>query len=454
MDECRPACVPLLLDGGDQFTGPLSSNLQHGRPVVALMNAMGVSASALGNHEYDWGVDTLRRRVGEQRHATLGANVRGPDGRRPSWLRADTLIERDGLRIGVVGVAGTHTATSTHWRHVRGYRFDDPAPVIDAHTRALRARGATHVVAIIHDGAFCDRDRPAQCTGPAIDITAALRERVDAVVAAHSHTLVDARVGGIPVVQARSSGRAIGVIDLPLDGGAPRTAVRPVLADEVDGVPPVVDSLVAAAIARAAAVGDRVVATLAVDLAKEGRQHALGQLIADAQRAVGRGDMAIMNDGGIRSPLRAGPLTYGQLYAVQPFGNQLMRLRLRGRDLPALFEIAIGDRGPSDHVSGVRVTWDSTAARGARVVGLALADGRPIRPAQSYTVVLNDFIYGSELPAAVRRAALAAEPLPIADLAALERHLRTLPSPVHPVVEPRFIERRAAAVTGGVGARP
>ena len=74
--ECdAPGCVAILLDGGDQFQGTPASNMGFGRPVVTVWNRLGRTASALGNHEFDWGQDTLRARMREARYPFLAANV-------------------------------------------------------------------------------------------------------------------------------------------------------------------------------------------------------------------------------------------------------------------------------------------------------------------------------------------------------------------------------------------
>jgi 2',3'-cyclic-nucleotide 2'-phosphodiesterase / 3'-nucleotidase / 5'-nucleotidase len=450
MNECRPQCTSILLDAGDRFTGPLTSNMAFGRPVVALMDALGLTASALGNHEFDWGVDTMRARIRESRAAVLAANVLGPDGTRPAWLRADTLVERDGLRIGVIGIAATHTPRTTHWRYVKGYQFLDPAPVIDRHARALRARGATHVIVIAHEGVGCDRDQPTQCSGPALDFTRALTERVDAVVAGHSHRPAMAWSGTTPIVQSWSSGRAVGVIDLPLTAGLmARAEVRNVYADSVQGAPPAVDSIVRVARARSAAVADRVVATLAVDAPRTGAEYALGRLVVDAFRAIARADVAMTNTGGVRAPLKAGPVTYGQLYQVQPFANRLVRMRLRGRELVQLMESAVSARGASAFVSGVQIVWDSLAAQAPRVRSVTLASGAPVRPSAVYSVIVNDFMLGDDIPAAIQGAAISVELLPLTDLAAFERYLAMQRGPIVPPSSPRIVELRAVVTRGG-----
>src|SRR5215207_7795839 len=136
--ECvAPQCVSLLVDGGDQFQGTPASNLAFGRPVVRLFNQLGYVAAALGNHEFDWGQDTLRARMRDARYPFLGANVRYADGRDVPWIRDDTLIVRQGLKVGVIGLASVITARTAAARNVAGLTFVPPGPIVDSLARRL-----------------------------------------------------------------------------------------------------------------------------------------------------------------------------------------------------------------------------------------------------------------------------------------------------------------------------
>ncbi|HEX4932514.1 MAG TPA: 5'-nucleotidase C-terminal domain-containing protein, partial [Gemmatimonadaceae bacterium] len=133
-----PRCQSLLLDGGDMFQGTPASNLAFGRPVVELYNALGYAAAALGNHEFDWGQDTLRARMRQARHAVLGANARYEDGRDVPWIRNDTIVTRGPIRVGIIGIATTETKRTTAAKHTIGLRFDAPAPIVDSIAKDLR----------------------------------------------------------------------------------------------------------------------------------------------------------------------------------------------------------------------------------------------------------------------------------------------------------------------------
>src|SRR5436305_939521 len=196
--ECVPRCETLLLDAGDLFQGTLASNLSYGRPVVDYYNRMGYAASALGNHEFDWGVDTLRARMRQAHFGFFGANVRYTDGRDVPWIRNDTIVRRGNTRIGTIGLSTVVTPTTTRAANVVGLRFDNPAPIVDSIAPELRKRGVDFVIVIAHAGAFCGSGGAAACNGEIIDLARNLHAKVDAIVSGHTHTLVNTIVNGIP----------------------------------------------------------------------------------------------------------------------------------------------------------------------------------------------------------------------------------------------------------------
>ncbi len=441
--ECSGNCVSVIVDGGDLFTGAPASDWDGGRPTVAIFNRLGIDAGALGNHEFDFGIDTLRQRLGELRYSVLGANVLGPDGTRPSWIRSDTMITRGGVRIGIVGAAGKHTATSTVRRNVRGLTFAEPAPVISERVRALRAAGAQFVISVVHDGARCEEGLATGCRGTGLDIAAALTDRPDVFVMAHAHWNVQTLVSGMPVMQVTSNGRAIAIADVSLDGAAPRTEVRSVTLDASTPVNPAVDSIVRTAVARVRTRLERPVATIAERMRRDGNQYALGNLVADAARSVARTDFAVWNSDGIRADLPAGKLLYGGVHNLSPFGNVVVRMRLRGSDLLKNAEQWVRGRGPSVHVSGLTVEYDSTRAVGSRIVRLVLPNGTPIIGTKVYSLALNNYMADDEgrfRPTGI----VTEEILTVRDIDMLARYLETRPQPVRVSGEPRV-----RAVSGG-----
>jgi 5'-nucleotidase len=234
------------------------------------------------------------------------------------------------------------------------------------------------------------------CHGEIIDLAQQLDSgSVDLIVAGHTHLRVNTVVHGIPIVEAQSSGRSIGVADFVRSGG--RRVVRVQLVTPfVDQVKP--DTAMTNALNRQQQavrnITERVVARLRFPLKREGDEYGLGRLIADAQRASGRADVAIMNNGGIRADLPEGTVTWGQVYQVQPFQNRLMRLTVKGSVLHEALEqcVAGRDHVPDCHIAGIEVWFDPRKDPGKRVERTRLPNGQPIDNGRSYTLVVSDFM--------------------------------------------------------------
>jgi 2',3'-cyclic-nucleotide 2'-phosphodiesterase (5'-nucleotidase family) len=389
--ECN--CPVLKLDGGDQMQGTLESNLVFGRSMVDALNLLGLDAAAVGNHDFDWGIDTLRARMRQAQYPWLIANVYDSAvGGRPEWARPWAMLHVDTLDVAVIGYITEVTKSIVKADNVKGLAFPGGAAALAGVLDTVHAQHPDLVVIVAHAGAVCDSTR---CQGEIMDLARDLPAgSVDAIVAGHTHRLNNLMVNGIPIVQARSSGTALGVMDLVQgDSGLTwRTEVRDTWADEVTP-----DSAEVALVdrfkARTDSLASRRITVLADSLVRTSHygQYPLGNLLADAQRVMAHADVAIMNNGGIRADLPAGPVTYRQLFELQPFGNNLVVARETGRQLRSALEYAVRDGIAHVHVSGVTVTFDLTRPDGQRLVKVLVA-GKPLRDGATYTLAVNDFM--------------------------------------------------------------
>ena len=429
-EECKDTCTSVTVDGGDLFSGSPASDWASGKPTVAAYNRMGISAGALGNHELDFGQDTLRMRLSELKYRVLAANVVGTDGKVPAWLRSDTIVVRDGLRIGIIGAASQFTPASSRQRNVRGLKFLDPAPIVSARIKEMRAQHLDAVIVTIHDGARCTNGVSEGCDGTGIDFVKALTEKPDAVVLAHAHTNMLLTINGIPLVQVTSNARAIGVMDVALNSGVPATPTfRSVAADSLKNIDIVLDTIVRNAVNRVRTRLEAPVATIKETLTRPGEQYPLGNLVADATRVIGNADFGAANNGGIRADVHEGPLNFGGVHEIAPFGNAIARLSIRGRDLTPLLESFVRGKAPNSHVSGMEIVYDPSKAPGQRIVSITLPNGKPLNPAKVYTLALNDFMIDD--PTFMKpEFVLSTQILPIEISAAIAEYLKRLPQPV------------------------
>ena len=433
--EC--GCPSVRVDGGDEMQGTPLSNFAFGRPAIAALNALGLDAAAIGNHEFDWTVDTLRAREHDAHYPFVSANLTDSLGRFPDITQPWVSLSRAGARVAIIGLTTRTTPQTTRPQNVAGLAFGDLAGAVRRFLPEART-AADFVIVLAHAGEACDS---AGCSGEIFALATALDSgSVDLIVAGHTHQRIDTVIHGIPIVEAASSGRAIAVVDFIRQAGDRGRAVRARLETPwADGVK--ADADLAAAIAHQQlaldSVTGRLVTTLRAPLRRLGNEYPLGRLVADAYRNIGKADFGLINDGGIRADLAAGPTSYGALFEVLPFQNRLVRLTLPAATLRATLEHALADGTPQVHISGLEVWYDPGRPRGRRISRIRLANGKALDGRRLYTIAVPDFLAdggdGFSMLQPLQRTDAGT-----VDLDAVIAYLRVIPQPVAPPAEDRF----------------
>ena len=446
----RFAGPTLILSAGDDMQGTAVSNLSWGRATIAAHNASGYDAAAVGNHEFDWGLDTLQARVAESRFPWLAANVFTAGTRaQPAWLRPWVMIERDGVRTAVIGIALETTPEIVLAGRTAGLDFGPAVPAIDQAAREARAAGADFVVVTAHVGATCEHSgtAPAElstgCRGEILEIAESLSEPVDLIVGGHTHRRVLTTEDSIPLVEAASYSTAYSVTDLERRDGrtvATRREVRTPFADEVTP-----DTAVARVVtewsSRTGPVLERVVVTSAQPLERDGPEYALGNLLADAMRVETGAQASIVNNGSVRRDLPAGPITWGMLFELQPFANALVTTEVTGAQLREALENAVSGERPSAHISGMTVRWDPSAPEGSRIREIRLDDGRVVQDGDVVTLGLSEFVAtGGDRFASLAQGRMTRTAM--VDLDAVIAYLESLPQPFRAPAVGRWVAVR------------
>ena len=435
----RCACVTLRLDGGDEMQGTLPSNLTYGRTTIAAMDRIGIQAAAIGNHDFDWSSDTLRARMRDSEYPWVAANIfDSTTGRRPDWITPWRMVRAGPFQVAVVGYITSETKSIVAPQQVAGLRFGSGYESIRDAVEAARAAHPDFLVLLAHAGGRCDS---LACNGEIFDLAQSLPPgSVDVVVSGHTHTLIDTERGGVPIVQARNNGTAVGVVDIvrTTTGGRRYDVDVQTVWDDKVAPDTALATLVYRAVRTSDSLASRVVTELALPFTRTGDQYPLGNLIADAFRNVLRTDASLVNNGGIRADLAAGPLTYGQLFTVMPFQNRMVSVTLTGAQLRQVMEDAITADGPDAHVSGLTITYDSARPAGQRVREVRLSTGKKLDDTARYSLATSDFLAAGQGGFTVLRGT----PQSLAgmnDIEAVERYLGRLPRPVQPPADPRFI---------------
>ena len=379
----------LVLSAGDMFQGTPISNVFKGEPVIAVMNAMHFDAMAIGNHEFDWGPDALQNLQQRARFPFLSANLLDGQGGPPAGITPLTIMERKGLKIGVIGLTTAEVAYTTKPEYVRDLTVRRPEDVLPAQIQEARRRGARLIVVLSHSG--LDEDK---ALAQAVD-------GIDVIVGGHSHTAVTSAllVGSTLVAQAGSYGFYLGVIHLQIEGQLPGDrrvtgtgGLALVSAGPNDRPDPQVAAIVDEYDRKIRVKFSEVVGETSVDLiTSRERETNIGNLMTDAMRAAAGTEMAFQNSGGLRTNIAQGPITLEQIYTVLPFDNALITMDLSGTTVRELLEQSVVSEYGVLQMSGVAVTYDASKPAGQRVVD-ARVNGQPLDPSRTYRVATNDFL--------------------------------------------------------------
>jgi 2',3'-cyclic-nucleotide 2'-phosphodiesterase (5'-nucleotidase family) len=373
----------LALSGGDNWTGPAISSYFHGEPAARAFHLLGYSASAIGNHELDFGRATFEKNVALEAVPYVAANV-SPSKAEGGPALPYVLVHRAGVTIGVVGLATRSTPKHGLRNNYEGLTFaDEEGALVKAATDA-RAAGADVVVEIGH---VCAVDlQPIVERHPELHLAFA--------GAGHCHRIDVRRAGETPVAEPgsylRAYLRASIVVDLsrPKDDRWIRTDVEVVdlTRPSSQAAPYAPDDAESKLVAEWQAKVDEALGEVIgfTNEPLESDSAPLTNFITDSWREFTHADVAILNRSGTRQAIPRGPITRETIVSVMPFDNRLVSVKVTGEQMIRDVTCCRG------HVAGVR-------ERGGK---LEMANGDPIDPARTYSVVTTDYSYfgGSDFP--------------------------------------------------------
>jgi 5'-nucleotidase len=407
-----------------------------------VLDRLGFAASALAERDFDQSIDSLRGRLAGASYPWLAANVfDSATGRRPPWVVPFRLIDTAGFRIAVLGYVAPETKTRQPAERTRGLRFGTGELGLHEALGEVRRARPSLTILIANAGGSCAGPR---CDGELVRLAEELSgSGVDLVVGGDGEHAVEARIAGASVVSPAGP-RSLAIADLvrtPAGGLVLRSRLTPAP-----------DSGVAAGTRLAAAldtfarrsdsVARRTQARLKRPLTREGSQHVLGGLLAEARRNLARADIGLVRSSSINADLPAGPVTLAGLREVEPAGADLVRLTLTGAQVRSLLERALeSPDGPSVHLAGALVRYDPRAPVGRRVRGVTIGDGRDLKLENTYTLATDDSTAAGAGGFTMLRGR-PVERVGLLDVEATATYLRRLPQPVEASTSTAFRSTR------------
>ena len=205
----------IILSSGDMFQGSAISNMTQGGVVVEAMNEIGFDAMAVGNHEFDWGIDVIKKYNNKTSEVKsnfpiICANIFEKATNKPvDWCEPYTIIEKAGIKIGIIGAIGSELESSIATSMVAPYEFKDPFPIVKEYVKKLRTELSCEIVVLaIHDNTLGTNQAYADLTG---------EYQIDAVFNGHTHSTYAGETMGsdnkiMPYIQSGSYGSNIGKI--------------------------------------------------------------------------------------------------------------------------------------------------------------------------------------------------------------------------------------------------
>jgi 5'-nucleotidase len=420
----------IFVAAGDLIgASPFLSAMFHDEPTIESMSMMGLALSAVGNHEFDEGKDELLRMqnggchpvdtcqgphpfTGATFHYLAASTIEKASGK--TVFPAYEIREFDGIPVAFIGLTLKTTPDIISPQSAAGLEFRDEVETVNALVPELKARGIEAIVVLIHQGGTPSGDYNAcpAIAGPIVDIVRNFDKAVDVVVSGHTHQAYVCEIDGRLVTSGDKYGTLVTAIDLKLDpvtrdiisAKADNHIVRIADLDKNAGQTALLESYDRVASPIANRPAGSVTETLSRTPNNTG-ESPLGDIIADAQLAAtasvasGGAVIAFTNPGGVRTDIarkEGGAVTFADLFASQPFRNQLVTLTLTGQWIKDLLEQQWSDpkRPRILQVSkGFGYAWDNAKGNGERIIAERMSlNGQPIDPATSYRVTVNNFL--------------------------------------------------------------
>jgi 5'-nucleotidase len=420
----------IFVAAGDLIgASPFLSAMFHDEPTIESLSMMGLAIASVGNHEFDEGKEELLRMQNGGCHPIDGCQ--GPHrfpGAKFHYLSASTfdsntgktvfpayeIRQFQGIPVAFIGLTLKGTPDIVSPVGVAGLEFRDEADTVNALVPELKARGVEAIVVLIHEGGYPtgDYNECPGISGPIVDIVKKFDRAVDLVISGHTHQAYVCEIDGRLVTSGDKYGTIVTAIDLKLD-----PVTRDVISAKAGNVivrtaayakDPDQTALLEAYDKLAAPIANRQAGSVTETLSRvpnDAGESALGDIIADAQLAAtstepnGAAVIAMTNPGGIRTDIAKkedGAVSYADVFASQPFRNQLVTLTLTGTQIKNVLEQQWLDpkRPRILQVSkGFSYSWDGAKSYGDRVAADRMSlNGKPIDPAMSYRVTVNNYL--------------------------------------------------------------
>jgi len=379
----------LLLSAGDMFQGTPVSNLFKGRSVADAMNYLKFDAMAVGNHEFDWGMDVLQHLIAYSGFPYLSANIKDNRDRYLPGVKPYIIVDRKKVKIAIIGITTPEVPRITTPGRFKHMTVDRPEDVLPRFIKKAKDEGAVIIIVLSHLGLDADKDLAQSIPG------------IHVIVGGHSHTALEnpVVVGNTIIVQAGAYGLYLGVLKLKIDPDNGRIIVHTeenelekVMAGKDMPYDKELARIIHAYYGRIQKEYSKVVGETSVPLVRyHQRESNIGNFICDTMRKKTGTDIAFINSGAIRNNIPKGRITLEQVFTLLPFDNNLVTMKLTGKQILEILEQNAKLEHGILQVSGMEIRYDLSEPAGSRVREVYIGR-RSLDPEKTYTLTTIDFL--------------------------------------------------------------
>lgn len=401
----------VILFGGDNYKGDPVSETCGGKPVTKMMAKLGTVASAIGNHEFDFGIQALELWQQEGAYQFVAANLTDTQtGQIPPFVKPYVVFQQNGIKVVVLGLCMKEPlATVDRPPEMTRYQIADVVPAAKYWVEHLnKTETPNAIVALTHLPMILNRQTGAPIGEETLALCRALPE-LAGVFTAHLHQFIAMDIHGVPVVQAGSSGRGYGVLELSFSRNGELLESKPGTIDlrgtfgefaPDSTMEKVVEECKRTAMGKLGKIAARQDADLwhrdpVTNEVSPGGTPFSALAVEVMRRRTGC-PIALFYAGRMGKGLEKGPITLYQLHQLFLFNNSLVTMKLSGAAIQANIETGLrtlaGECASPIAIGGLEVVADMAAPYKSRVVSIALPDGEALEPAALYDVVLDDYL--------------------------------------------------------------
>lgn len=392
----------IIVAGGDNYQGGVLSNLTDGAPVTDMMRELHVAASAVGNHDFDWGVKWLKPWEKQGNFVFLASNIFDKKSGQPvTWAKPYLIVNKANIKIAFIGLATLETPYTTKHSIVKNFTFQDASISGQKWINFLKSGKAKQgrpnaIIALTHIPSFQD-PKTGKITGPELYHLISQTHGFDAILTAHSHREVMGNVGTMPVLQAYDYGRDIG--ELTLTFNKVKRLIHTSLAlHRLDNKQALIQpDLKALATYRLFYNQfkhqlNQEIGQIDHPLTRNNPNGVsiMGNFLCEAIRKHFNAPIAIVNAALMREDLPAGKITFKKLFDVLPFADEVITLEIPGKTIAKLIEHGFTDPdiAPTQY-AGIKIRTNNNH----KILRMTLENGKTINPDQYYRVITTQFIF-------------------------------------------------------------